>query len=91
MNRMVKFVEAQFQSGVLLQTGGLKPIAEGGAVVRSQKGKLAVKDGPYAETKEIVDGFGFIEVKSRDEAIKMTRSFLEIAGDSECALYPIEE
>lgn len=33
-------------------------------------GRPVLKDGPFAETKEIIAGYTFIEVKSREEAIE---------------------
>jgi hypothetical protein len=44
-----------------------------GARVRFSKGKPAVIDGPFAETKELVAGFWLIQVKSKEEAIEWAR------------------
>ena len=38
-------------------------------------------DGPYAEIKEVIDGFALIEVKSVEEAIEVARRFMTVAGD----------
>jgi hypothetical protein len=35
-----------------------------------RKGKRAVVDGPFAESKELVGGFYLLEVKSLEEAIE---------------------
>ena len=40
-------------------------------------------DGPYAETKELIDGFALIEVSSKEEAIDVARQFMTVAGDGQ--------
>jgi hypothetical protein len=42
-----------------------------GRVLRGNGGQMAVTDGPYAETKEIVGGFWLIEAASYDEMLKL--------------------
>ena len=39
--------------------------------VRMRDGKLAITDGPFAETKEQLAGFYMIEAKNLDEAIQL--------------------
>jgi hypothetical protein len=41
--------------------------------VRGRNGKLAVTDGPYAETKEQLGGYHLIECKDLDEAISIAK------------------
>ena len=41
--------------------------------VRSRNGKLAVTDGPFAETKEQVGGYHLVECKDLDEAISIAK------------------
>jgi hypothetical protein len=52
------------KKGALKERGS--PLEDGGKVVRG-RGK-SVTDGPYAETKDIVNGFTVITAKSLDEA-----------------------
>ena len=60
---------AEMQSrGILLAGERLRP-AEDATVVRIRNGKLLVTDGPFAETKEWVAGYGILECKNRDEAL----------------------
>ena len=61
----------------LLSTGGLAP-SRMGAKVRVSGGKVAVTDGPFAETKEIVGGFAIVEASSKEEAIAIARGFWEL-------------
>lgn len=39
--------------------------------VRSRGGKIAVTDGPFAETKEVLGGFIFLEARDMDEALRI--------------------
>jgi hypothetical protein len=91
MAEMGKFVEESMKAGTLLATGGLLPISEGGARMRSSGGKITVTDGPFTEAKEVIAGFAMIEAKSKEEAIESCRRFLEIAGDGESELRQIME
>jgi len=80
MNDMGKLIEEMTREGVLIQTGGLRPTAEG-VRVRLRRGKLSTVDGPFAETKEVVGGFAVLEAASMKEAIELTNRFLRIHGD----------
>jgi hypothetical protein len=82
MDAMGEFVGEGFKSGVLKDTAGLRPTAEGFRV-RSSGNRLKVTDGPFTEAKEIVGGFALMQVDSREELVELTRRFLEIAGDGE--------
>jgi hypothetical protein len=37
--------------------------------VRSRGGKMAMTDGPFAETREVLGGFVFIEARDMEEAL----------------------
>jgi hypothetical protein len=77
-----KFTAEMVASGVVSLHGGLvRPTT--GPRVRMTAGNFSVTDGPFAETKELIDGFALIEVGSRAEAIEMARRFMSIAGDGE--------
>jgi hypothetical protein len=70
------------KAGVVLMTGGLQRPARG-THVRFAEGKLSVTDGPFAETKELIDGFALVEASSREEAIGFAERFMRIAGDGD--------
>jgi len=67
------------RSGVLISTEGLLS-SDTGARVTFTEGKISVRDGPYAEAKELVAGVAIVEVKSRLEAVELAKRFLKIAG-----------
>jgi hypothetical protein len=56
------------KAGVMLAMDGLHPPSTG-ARVTFPGGKAVVRDGPFAEAKEVVGGFWMIDVKSRAAAI----------------------
>jgi hypothetical protein len=90
MAAMGRLINELMSEGVLLDTGG---VSDGGSSLRVQRagGKVSVTDGPFTETKEIVGGFAIFKVNSKDEAIALTRRFLEIAGDGMSELHEVSE
>ena len=96
MDAMGEFVQESFKSGVLKDTGGLKPTSEAFRV-RSSKNRLTVTDGPFAEGKEVVGGYAMVEVASREEAMKVAQDFMELhrvhwpAFEGECEVRPLED
>lgn len=81
MHDMGQLIDEMTRDGVLIRTAGLRPTAEG-ARVRLRKGKLSTVDGPFTETKEVIGGFAILEAGSMDEAIELTKRFLQIHGDT---------
>jgi len=65
---MGKFNEEMIKAGIMLTGEGLLASSKG-ARVTFDGGKPTVKDGPFAETKELVCGFWLIQVKSKAEAV----------------------
>jgi hypothetical protein len=58
------------QGGHFIAAQALQPV-EATATVRVRNGKVAVTDGPFAETKEQMGGFILIEARDLNEAIQM--------------------
>ena len=85
MASMGKLIEEGFQKGWLLGTEGCLPSALG-ARVRRSGADISVTDGPFAESKELVGGFALLKADSKEEAIELARTFLQVAGDGECEL-----
>jgi len=80
MDEMGKLIDEMTRAGILVSTAGLRPTKEG-ARVRLRHGKLSVTAGPFTETKEVIGGYAILEAKSREEALELTKRFLEIHGD----------
>lgn len=80
MDAIGKLGEEALKSGVMVDMGGLLPSATG-ARVRLAKGKVSVMDGPFAEAKEVIGGYAFFDVQSKEEALEWTRRFMELHGE----------
>ncbi len=85
MATMGRIVEEGFKAGWLLATEGCLPSSLGARVRRTGE-KLTVTDGPFTEAKELVGGFAILKANSKEEAIKLVKDFLKVAGDGECEL-----
>jgi hypothetical protein len=79
---VAKFTEEIAAAGVLLMTGGLQRSTKG-TQVKLAGGRFTATDGPFAETKELIDGFVLVQAKSREEAVEIARRFMNLAGDGE--------
>jgi hypothetical protein len=85
MEEMGKLIEEGMKAGWLVATEGCLPSALG-ARVRIAQGNFTVVDGPFTETKELVGGFAILRADSKEEAIKLTKHFLNTVGTGECEL-----
>lgn len=90
MAAMGQLIEEMMKAGTLLATEGCQPSAKG-ARVRLSGGKVSVTDGPFTETKELIGGFAIIQTKSKEEAIELTKRFLQVAGDGESEIRLLHE
>jgi hypothetical protein len=64
------YVDSLRASGRLIDTQPLQSAATA-ATVRVRNGKVAVTDGPFAETKEQIGGFFLIDAADLDEAVRI--------------------
>jgi hypothetical protein len=67
------------KKGHFVAAAALQP-TKAAKTVRSRGGKLSMTDGPFAETKEVLGGFIFIEARDMEDA-------LQIAGKIPMAKY----
>ena len=92
MREMGKLMDEMTRKGKLVATAGLRPTAEGKRV-RSRFGALSTTDGPFTESKEVIGGYAILEAASMEEAMELTRRFLEVHGDEwdvECEVRALE-
>jgi hypothetical protein len=80
MAELGAFTERNVKSGKVVMTGGLVRPSRG-IRLANEGGKVSVTDGPYAETKELIDGFALVEVSDQAEAIAIATEFMQVAGD----------
>jgi hypothetical protein len=92
MAAMGKLVEEAMKEGWLLQTEGVSFGAKGFRVHKRAGAKTAtVTDGPFSEAKEVVGGYALLKANSREEIVKHTKRFLEVAGQGTCEIYQLYE
>ena len=93
---MGEFVGSGMKSGVIIDTAGLKPTADGSRV-RLKGRKITVTDGPFTEAKEVVGGYALMEMKSKAEALEYARQFMDLhlkhwpEFEGECEVRPLED
>jgi hypothetical protein len=76
---MSNYNKSLFDAGILRALEGLSG-SKDSARVTFAKGRPNVKDGPFAEAKELIGGFWIIEVKSAAEAVEWTKRMPVIEG-----------
>jgi hypothetical protein len=91
MAAMGKLVEDAMKEGWLLSTEGVCFGAHGFRVHKPANGKLSVTDGPFPEAREVIGGYALLKGSSREEILKHTKRFLEVAGQGTCEIYPLYE
>ena len=64
---------------MLLATGGL----DRGTHVTASGGNITLTDGPFTESKEVIVSFALVEVRSKEEALELSRRFWKLVGDGE--------
>jgi len=91
MADMNKFNNELLEAGVLLGYDGLHPSSKGARVHFSGKNRTVI-DGPFAESKELIAGFWFWQVKSLEEAIEwVKRCPVFYVGDSDIEIRQVFE
>jgi len=71
LNRVsVRYNEELAKSGHFIAASALQPVKTA-KTVRRRSGKVSITDGPFAETKEVLGGFIFIEASDMGEALRV--------------------
>jgi hypothetical protein len=70
--RMVHFSEELKRRGLLTVSQSLK-IGASDARVKLQGNAVAITDGPFTETNEVIGGFFLLTCEKREEAIEIAR------------------
>jgi hypothetical protein len=80
LEAMHKMAAREIAAGRMLDDGGLMPVSMG-ARITCARGKVAVIDGPFAETKEVIAGFAVFEVATREEGLALGAEFMQLHAD----------
>lgn len=92
---MGEFINENQKNGVLVDTNGFAPTSAA-TTVRLSRGKLSVKDGPYAEAKEVIGGYAIVQTLGKQEAIDLATAFVDLHRihwpefECACEVRPIE-
>ena len=86
---MGAFNDKLVKAGIMKDGDGLKPSRFGKRVTFKAGGKRSVTDGPFAETKELIDGFALIRANSLPEAIEHAQRFMDIAGEGDSEILQV--
>ena len=62
-------------SGEILDGHELQPASTATTIRRNQSGEVTVTDGPFVEGKEMVAGYGILDVPDLDAAIRLASSW----------------
>jgi hypothetical protein len=78
--RLGAYTAKMTASGAVILTGGVVRPSRG-IKLKSQGGKVTVTDGPFAESKEVIDGYAVVNADSVEAAIALATEFMDIAGE----------
>jgi len=93
---MGAFLGEAAKAGVFLAGQALQPSSKGARVRFSGRNRQVI-DGPFAESKELIAGFMFLQFPSKDEAIEWGKRFVQVdapgrsGGESDCEMRPVCE
>jgi hypothetical protein len=88
---VMQWWEKHSQAGTIVNGAKLQP-AQTATTVRLTGDKPVVTDGPFVEAKEVLGGYGLVEVPNLDEAIALAKTWpaLQVAGES-VEIRPVDE
>lgn len=87
---MADYYEELAKAGVLLDAAGLHPSRSGWRIRYDAQGQRLI-DGPFAQARELIAGYTLIQVRSRDEALELSRRFPNPAGAGKDAVIELRE
>lgn len=80
------WIEGGVQAGWMVEPGN--PLEYTGKIV---EGSGTVTDGPFAESKELVGGYSFVQANSLDEAVALTAGCPVLSDGGRVEVRPVVE
>jgi hypothetical protein len=77
---MTRLTGEMTRAGVLVSIVNLQPSSKS-TRIKIDGTRRTVVDGPFAESKELIAGFGLLELPSREAAIENATKFAAVFGD----------
>ena len=87
-NKWMTYTEEIKNAGVYLGGEALKPVATATTVRQNGNSTLTI-DGPFAETKEQLGGFYFIDVPGMDQALEWAKKMPHISRGGSVEVRPV--
>ena len=91
IERMGAFVQDWADRGILITAEGVHPSEKGALVRKTRAGSTSVTDGPFAEAKEVIGGFGLINADSRDQAVRYAEEYAALFDEIEVEVRQVVE
>ncbi|HTZ55449.1 MAG TPA: YciI family protein [Candidatus Acidoferrum sp.] len=88
---MTELIKEYSANGVLVDTGGVAPTGTSLRVTGDGRGPIAVTDGPFTESKEVLGGYAVLDVKDRAHLLEVTQRFLACAGGGTCTIHQLAQ
>jgi hypothetical protein len=74
---LFSWINELFASGGALPHGSRLRPAQDATTIKIRTGQLIITDGPYAETKELMGGYGVVACDSLDEAVRWASKHID--------------
>lgn len=89
--KMGALISDMTANGTLIDTGGRTPTGVSLRTTSNGASPIAVTDGPFAESKEVVGGYAVLEVRDRAHLLEVAQRFLDCCGGGTCTMYELAE
>ena len=76
-----KLTEEMLQAGVFISAEALEPSSKA-VRLNYSNGQRTLMEGPFTETKELIGGYGLVQVASREEAVEWAWRFAKVIAGS---------
>jgi hypothetical protein len=91
MEKMGGMIQDWTARGILITAEGVHPSEKGARVRKTRGGGITATDGPFAEAKEVIGGFGLINAKDRTEAVELARQYAALFDEVEVEVRQVVE
>ncbi|MGB6985203.1 MAG: YciI family protein [Candidatus Aquilonibacter sp.] len=89
--KMGALISDMTAAGTLIDTGGRTPTGVSLRTTSTGGSPIAVTDGPFAESKEVVGGYAVLDVRDRAHLLEVAQRFLDCSGGGTCTMYQLAE
>ncbi|MFL6238916.1 MAG: YciI family protein [Actinomycetes bacterium] len=86
---VMQWWEKHSQAGAIIGGAKLQPTSTATTVRGGDK--PLVTDGPFVEAKEVLGGFGIVEVANLDEAIALAKTWPLLSAGQSVEIRPVDE